>query len=257
MRPFDHQSGKCLDFDGAKIYFEVVGEENRPALLVLHGGFGNIEDLNTIIPSLGKEFKVIGIDSRGHGKSTLGTKALTYEQIQNDIEHILKYLNIETVSIIGFSDGGIVAYRLASLTSVAVEKLVTIGSRWHFNNTIPMREMFLTITGESWMEKFPNMYNAYQKLNPEPDFDVLAQSIIKMWLDPSMSGHPNEAVKNIPCPLLIIRGDDDHLLPREVVFELLGLVKKSSLLNIPFAGHAVFEYQKEIVLTILNKFLKG
>lgn len=255
MKCFDHHSGEYLDIDGARIYYEVTGNENRPALLVLHGGFGNIEDLNALLPDLEKEFKVIGIDSRGHGKSTLGTKALTYAQIQKDVERVLEHLNIDTVSIIGFSDGGIVAYRLTSLTSLTVEKLVTIGSRWHLKNTEPMKKMFLAITGESWRTKFPSTYIAYQKLNPEPDFDVLAQSIIKMWLDSDSSGHPNDAVKNISCPLLIVRGDDDHLLSREAVIELSGLVKKSTLLNIPFAGHVAFDDQKEIVTTVLNEFL--
>ena len=129
MRNFDHNSGEYLDVDGARIYYEVTGNENSPALLVLHGGFGNLEDFNSILPKLNKEFKVIGVDSRGQGKSTLGEQALTYEQIQKDVERVLAHLDIETVSIIGFSDGGITAYRLASLTSLNIEKLVTIGSR--------------------------------------------------------------------------------------------------------------------------------
>ena len=103
MRNFDHNSGEYLDIDGARIYYEVAGNGNSPALLVLHGGFGNIEDLNTVLSNIDKEFKVIGIDSRGQGKSTLGSKALTYEQIQKDVERVLKHLNIDTVSIIGFS----------------------------------------------------------------------------------------------------------------------------------------------------------
>ncbi|MCL4321264.1 MAG: hypothetical protein M0016_07380 [Deltaproteobacteria bacterium] len=49
MRNFDHNSGDTLDIDGARIYYEVAGNENSPALLVLHGGFGNMEDFNTII----------------------------------------------------------------------------------------------------------------------------------------------------------------------------------------------------------------
>ncbi|MHB1698424.1 MAG: alpha/beta fold hydrolase [bacterium] len=256
MRNFDHNSGEYLDIDGARIYYEVAGNENSPALLVLHGGFGNMEDFNAMLLDLNKEFKVIGIDSRGQGKSTLGSKALTYEQIQKDVERVLEHLNIDTLSIIGFSDGGIVAYRLASLTPLNIEKLVSIGSSWHIKNTEPTRDMFLKITGESWRNKFPATYDAYQKLNPEPDFDFLAQSVIKMWLDSSSSGRPNEAVKNISCPLLIVRGDDDHLLSREAAVELSGLVKKSMLLNIPFAGHVAFEDQKEIFMIILNKFLK-
>jgi pimeloyl-ACP methyl ester carboxylesterase len=256
MRNFDHNSGEYLDIDEARIYYEITGNENKPALLFLHGGFGNIEDFNDILSELHKEFKVIGIDSRGQGKSTLGLKALTYEQMQKDVECVLEHLNIDTLSIIGFSDGGVIAYRLASFTSLNIEKLVTIGTKWHQKNTEPLKEMYLRITGKSWREKFPDTYDAYQRLNPEPDFDVLAQSVVKLWLDSSSSGYPNEAVKNISCPLLIVRGDDDHLVSRKAVVELSEVAKRSTLLNIPFAGHVAFEDQKEIFMIILNEFLK-
>lgn len=256
MKTFDHRAGTYLDTDGAKVYYETTGNENGPALLFLHGGFGNIEVFNAVLPDLKRDFKLIGIDSRGHGKSTLGSRVLTYEQIQKDVERVLEHLNVDALSIIGFSDGGIVAYRLASLTSLNVEKLVTIGSRWHLKNTEPTRELFLNITGESWKTKFPDTYVSYQKLNPEPDFDYLVESVIKMWLDPTSSGYPNEAVRNISCPLLIVRGDDDHLLSREAVVELSGLVQNSRLLNIPFVGHVAFEDQKEIFMIGLNEFLK-
>jgi pimeloyl-ACP methyl ester carboxylesterase len=78
-----------------------------------------------------------------------------------------------------------------------------------------------------------------------------------MWLDSDSSGYPNEAVKNITCPLLIVRGDDDHIFTREFAFELSKLVKSSTLLNIPFAGHAAFLDQEKIFNIILNRFLQG
>ena len=244
-----------MEVDGAKIYYEVTGNNDCPALLFLHGGFGNIEIFNVLFPFLLKEFKVIGIDSRGHGKSTLGIEPLTYEKIQTDVERVLAHLKIDTLSIIGFSDGGIVAYRLASLTRLSIQKLVTIGSRWHWKNTATMKERFLGITGEGRRIEFPHIYQSYQKLNPQPDFDALAESLVKMWLDPNASGHPNEAVKDISCPLLIVRGDEDHLLSREAVIELSRLVRGSMLLNIPFAGHMAFQDQKTIFAGILDEFL--
>ncbi len=257
MNTFDHTSGTYLETDGARIYFETIGKEDRPALLVLPGGFGTIEDFNAILPDLEPEFRVIGMDSRGQGKSTRGPDALTYEQIQKDAERILEHLGIDTLSVIGFSDGGIVAYRLATLTNLKIEKLVTIGSRWHLKNTEPTRETFLKITGQSWRTKFPETFEAYQRLNPEPDFDVLARSLIQMWLDPNPSGYINEAVQKIACPLMIVRGDDDHLISLEAVAELHALVKHSRLLNIPFAGHAAFQDQKDIFVIAVNQFFKN
>lgn len=256
MIKFNHNSGEYLNINDANIYYEITGSEDKPVLLFLHGGFGNIEDFNGIFQELDQEYRIIGIDSRGQGKSTLGSKKLTYEQIQQDVEYVLDYLNIDTLSIIGFSDGGIVAYRLASQTSLTIEKLITMGSDWHFKNTEPIKEIFLNITAENWREKFPDMYNAYQKLNPTPNFDLLIQSIIQMWLDPGPSGYPNEAVEHISCPLLIVRGDEDHLVSRKAVFELSGLVENSRLLNIPFAGHVAFKDQKEIFMMNLNEFLE-
>ncbi len=256
MKTFDHTSGTHLEADGARIYYEVIGKEDSPALLVLHGGFGTLEDFNAILPDLHKEFRVIGIDSRGQGKSTLGSTALTYAQIQNDAERVLAHLGIDRLSIIGFSDGGIVAYRLATLSDLKIEKLITIDSRWHVKNTEPTRDIFLKITGESWRTKFPETFEAYQRLNPEPNFDLLARSVIQMWLDPNHSGYVNEAVQGIACPLLIVRGDNDHLISLEAVTELRGLVEHSRLLNIPFAGHAAYLDQKEIFVLALNQFFK-
>ncbi|MBA3832191.1 MAG: alpha/beta hydrolase [Chthoniobacterales bacterium] len=150
MKPFNHLAGKHLEGDGAKIYYEPTGAEDGPVLLFLHGGFGSIEDFNPVLAGLQKDFRVIGIDSRGQGKSTLGEDALTYGRVQKDVERVLDHLGIDTLSVIGFSDGGIAAYRLASLTSLKVEKLVTIGSRWHLKNTESVRELLAKVTGESW-----------------------------------------------------------------------------------------------------------
>ncbi|MBA3831726.1 MAG: YdcF family protein [Chthoniobacterales bacterium] len=78
-----------------------------------------------------------------------------------------------------------------------------------------------------------------------------------MWLDPNPTGYPNEAVTKIFCPLLMMRGDSDHLISRETVFELSEGLKNSKLLNIPFAGHAAFEDQREIIMISLNEFFKS
>ncbi len=51
-------------------------------MISLHGGFGNIKDYNGIIPLLQNEYCIIGIDSRGKGKSTLGSNELTCALIE-------------------------------------------------------------------------------------------------------------------------------------------------------------------------------
>jgi len=256
MRNFNHMSGDYLHLENdADIYFEVIGKEDAPVLLFLHGGFGTMEDFNNLTDDLCNDFKIIGIDSRGHGKSTLGSKALTYAQIQDDVEKILDRLNILKLSLLGFSDGGIVAYRLAALSSLKIEKLITIGSRWQVKDALRTKDLFLKVTPESWRNKFPETYNKYQQLNPEPDFESLTTSIVTMWLDPDDSGYLNEKIIGVTCPLLIVRGDGDHLLSKGSVVELSELISSSSLLNIPFAGHAAYLEQRKIFMLIFNQFM--
>lgn len=255
MSLFQHHSGEYLKVDGANIYYELTGAKSGPTLLFLHGGVGSIEDFNAVLPLLDKRFRIVGIDSRGHGKSTRGTVALTYEQLQRDTEAVIKHLDMEPVSIVGFSDGGIVAYRLASFTSLKIDKIATIGATWHHKHLEATRDIFLGVTAKSWKAKFPESYTLYEKLNPEPDFESLIKAIVQMWLDSEASGRPGEAVRNISCPLLIVRGDNDHLVSREAVFELTKYVETAMLLNIPFAGHSAHSDQKNVFALILNQFL--
>ena len=253
MNKFTHNSGKHFSINGAKIYYEETGLYDKPVLLLLHGGFGNIEDFNTIIPQIKNEFRIIGIDSRGQGKSTLGSVELSYELIQTDIEQILKQLGINELSIIGFSDGGIVAYRLASFSDLRIHKLITIGSRWHKNNVIETKEILSSASAEKWREKFPGMVNTYEKINPEPNFDTLASGLVNMWLNER--SYPNDNVKNIKAEALIIRGDKDHLVRRKFTFDLAEIIEHANLSNIAFAGHAVQMDDPEVLMLEINKFL--
>jgi pimeloyl-ACP methyl ester carboxylesterase len=255
MKLFSHKSGQSLEIDSASIYYEIAGTADKPVLLVLHGGFGTLEDIDQLLPELSLNFTLIGIDSRGHGKSSIGSENLTYARLQKDVEQILQHLNIEKLSIIGFSDGGIIGYRLAAFSDLKIEKLVTIGSRWHYNNVNDTRDILQSVTGEGWKNKFPATFENYQKLNPEPDFEKLAVSLVRMWLDPEPSGYPNEHIQKFTGQLLIIRGDNDPLLPLQAVIELKESVKNSSLLNVPFASHAAFATQAGIMKISLGHFL--
>ena len=256
MKLFEHTSGKHIEIGNSNIYVEEIGNPLKQPLLLLHGGFGNMEDFNGIIPSLRDEYRIIGIDNSGHGKSTLGSETLSYERLQKNVEIILDELNITNLSIIGFSDGGIVAYRLACFSSLKIEKLITIGSSWHSKSLLATKNILGGITAEKWKARFPETVEKYQSINPGPDFESLTKAIVKMWIDEEETGHPDDNVQNIKCDTLIIRGDKDHLVGKSSVFELSELIKDASLANIPFAGHEVHAEQKIVLMEIINEFLE-
>ena len=131
---FNHKAGKYLEIDGANIYYEELENAGKPVLLFLHGGFGNIADFNPILPLFTNDYHIVGIDSRGHGKSTLGTNNLSYKRLQLDVEAVIDHLQLKDIHIIGYSDGGLVAYRLAVENKISIRKIVTIGASWSLSD---------------------------------------------------------------------------------------------------------------------------
>ncbi len=131
MKVFDHASGHTLKVRDAEIYYEEHGNAVDPVLLFLHGALGNMEDFNGIISEIpANKFRIVGIDNRGHGKSTLGTDELSYKLLQEEVEAVLKHLNIRRITVVGFSNGGTIAYRLAAFSNLDVEQLITMGAPW-------------------------------------------------------------------------------------------------------------------------------
>lgn len=252
---FNHHTGKYIEIDDADIYYEEIENKEKPVLLFLHGGFGNIERFNPIVRLFCNDFHIIGIDSRGHGKSTLGTENLTYERLQLDVEKILNHLNISNISIIGSSDGGIVAYRMAIANRISINKLITIGATWSIEDAELAEEIVSEMTVEKCKEFFADYFEFYKKNNPKPDFSKFAELCLAMWIDKTKSGYPQEDVIKIEVPTLIIRGNDDDFLTLESAVELSRKIKNSLLINIPFAGHTTFNRQPEIFEIITKQFL--
>ncbi|MGE8436487.1 MAG: alpha/beta fold hydrolase [Pseudomonas palmensis] len=255
MTTFTHQDGQYVEVAGARLYCEQQGNPQGPALVFLHGGFGDIETFNAITPALAEHYRLIGIDSRGQGKSTLGHLPLTYQRLQLDVEAVARQLGLERFSLVGHSDGGIAALRIAAAGSAGIEKLVTIGAHWQLKADDPVRGMYSRVTGARWRELFPHSYERYLQLNPEPDFDRLAVALRELWLDSGEQGYPNETVCGITADLLVIHGDEDRLVTRANACELADRVANAQLLNIPFTGHSPHEDHPQWVMPALKALL--
>jgi pimeloyl-ACP methyl ester carboxylesterase len=74
-------------------------------------------------------------------------------------------------------------------------------------------------------------------------------------LDESPSGHPDDTVAKIHAPVLVVRGDDDHLTALQDTVELCGTLPEAHFLNIPFAGHVAYAEGKDLFVPALRQFL--
>ncbi|TAJ49652.1 MAG: alpha/beta fold hydrolase, partial [Brevundimonas sp.] len=65
---------------GAHLWYGVIG--SGPPVILLHGGLSSHQAWGRQVPALlDAGYQVILIDSRGHGRSTLGSTPLSYDQL--------------------------------------------------------------------------------------------------------------------------------------------------------------------------------
>mgnify|MGYP000007957126 CR=1 FL=1 len=245
----------CTDYLGASLHYQTGGKADAPVLVLLHGGFGSIDDFAALLPRLQEHFRLIAIDTRGHGRSTLGQAPLSYAQIADDTRHILNTLGIARFALFGFSDGGTAAYRIGA-ADPGVEKIITVGAHWHYDNLRDLHAMFGQITVDFVRENMPQQAAAYEAQNPEADLNQLTGRLQAMWLDNSTSAYPNETISRIGAPVLAIRGEDDFLLSLPDLAALKKHLPKAHLMNIPFASHEAIREEPDMLWAAIMAFYR-
>ena len=242
-----------FEYRGANLHYQLGGTETAPVMVLLHGGFGSMDDFATLLPRLQQQFRVVALDTRGHGRSTFGQAALTYAQAAEDTHQLLRHLQIQRYSLFGFSDGGTAAYRLAA-SNPDVEKVITVGADWHKDHLSEVRPMFEALDSDFVQANMPDQLAAYQAQNPETDVEKWIANLKAMWLDESDSGYPNQRIRHIQAPVLAIRGEDDFLYALADWATLKNELPHVHLMNVPFAAHEAIKEQPEIVWAAVQAF---
>jgi pimeloyl-ACP methyl ester carboxylesterase len=97
-----------VDNAGARIAWSTYGA-GHPVVL-LHGGLGHRGNWGYQVPALVEAgYRVILIDSRGHGRSTRDAQPYNYELMASDVLAVLDTLQVQKAAFIGWSDGACTA----------------------------------------------------------------------------------------------------------------------------------------------------
>ena len=99
----------------------------RP-LVLLHGNNEDSTYFKHQIDWFSDNYRVIAVDTRGHGKSPRGTKPFTLEQFAEDLKEFLDSRGLTKIYLLGFSDGGNIALLFALKYPEYVEKLILNGA---------------------------------------------------------------------------------------------------------------------------------
>lgn len=103
-----------FDSDGVKIHYIVEGK-GEPVVLI-HGFAADIQTnwgWPGVLKALAKDYQVIALDLRGHGRSGKPHEAKLYgKNMAEDVVRLLDHLKIKRAHIVGYSMGGGIALEL-------------------------------------------------------------------------------------------------------------------------------------------------
>ena len=97
-------------------------------LVLLHGNGEDYTYFKRQMEPFSQQYRVIALDTRGHGKSPRGTAPFTLEQFAGDLKEFLDQRGITKCHLLGFSDGGNIALLFALRYPQYVEKLILNGA---------------------------------------------------------------------------------------------------------------------------------
>jgi pimeloyl-ACP methyl ester carboxylesterase len=111
-----------------KIRLDYIEKGTGTPLILLHGNGESKEYFKHQINVFSKNYRVIAVDTRGHGKSPRGMAPFTLNQFAEDLKDFLDSLEINKAIILGFSDGANIALLFTLKYPDFTEKLILNGA---------------------------------------------------------------------------------------------------------------------------------
>jgi len=228
-----------------ELYYQIHGEGSP--LILLHGGLGHGGHWTNQLSDLSDNYKVITVDSRGHGRSTMSEQQISFALMASDIIALMDYLKIERAHIVGWSDGGNIGLYLAIHHPERLIKVVASGANYSpsgVRSDVGENQKFLSYIGDAIED--------YQVLSPDPsNWDAFFGNIGQMWA--SEPDFTVEQLGSIAVPVLLLDGESDEAIYTEHTIEMASLIPTAQLTFVPGTGHfGMWEKPAEINSAILD-----
>lgn len=215
------KAGKFMDVNGVNLYYEVYGQ-GEP-LLLIHGNNASMASFDRQIDALSKKYMVIGLDSRGQGRSTSDNKKLTYELMADDVNTFLDKMNLKNVNILGWSDGGNIAVILGMEHPDKVKKMAIMGTVLYNNETSVFPDI----------NKILNEQVKEMKKNGVSENDMNYRLKILLLTEPNINP---DSLKKIKAPTLVMAGEHD-VMPEKHTKLIADKIPNSKILIFKGADH--------------------
>lgn len=181
-----------------KIRHNYIDAGSGEPLILLHGNGESCEYFEHQIAYFEKNYRVIALDTRGHGKTERGTAPFTIAQFAEDLYKFMQSMKIEKAHILGFSDGGNIALVFALKYPECVDKLILNGANLYSSGVKPTVQVPIIIG-----YKIASLF-----AGKSPEAKKNAEMLGLMVNDPNLT---QEEVSQIKSRTLVIAGTKDMI----------------------------------------------
>jgi pimeloyl-ACP methyl ester carboxylesterase len=189
-----------------------------------------------------KHFRVIAIDTRGHGQTPRGEASFSIRQFAEDLLDFMNLHQIEKAHILGFSDGGNIAMVFALMHPERVEKLILNGA--NINASGVKRKVQIPIEiGYRIAKIFATKSPAARKN---------AEMLGLMVNDPNVKAEELSCIQN---PTLVIAGEKDMI--KDSHTRLIAKSIPEAMLSIIPGNHFIANKNPDTFNEVVLRFLLG
>jgi len=249
-----------INIENLNIHFEVVGDQQGEAVILLHGWGTNLSTFDPVTSELEKKFKLYKIDFPGFGESDPPHTVWGVEDYTSFLEKFVQVNNISEPIIFGHSFGGRVAILYASRNYV--RKLVLFDAA----GVKPRRSLKYYLKVYSFKlakkvlpiiigkTKAEEKINQYRKQAGSSDYNNAA-GVMRNILIKVVNEDLKHVMPKIKAPTLLIWGESDTATPVSDAKVMEKLIRDSGLVVLKNAGHFSFLDKTFEAKLIIDSFL--
>lgn len=234
-------------------------------IVMLHGLFGNLNNLGSIAAHLSQYYNIIQIDLRNHGHSP-HDEMMNYMIMAQDVLDTLDYLAIMQCFVIGHSMGGKVAMALSIIASKRINKVIVIDIAPIKYDTQKHNKIFEAITyiNKHKIQNKNNIFNIMEKNHIRKNIILfLLQSFYQgTWIFNFNSIQKNykninnwEILQIYRGSILFIKGESSSYINKIGLQSIYEQFPNAYIRTIPNSSHWVHYEHPISVFNLIYKFL--
>ena len=268
--------------DGVSIFYKDWGPKDGQPIMFHHGWPLSADDWdNQMLFFLGKGFRAIAHDRRGHGRSDQTDTGNDMDTYAADVAALVRELDLKNVVHIGHSTGGGEVIRYVARSEPGrVAKAVLIGA------VTPIMLATDRYPGGLPMSVFDGFRDALSRNRAQFFLDVpsgpfygfnrdgaeTSEGLIRNWWRQGMSGGAKahydcvaafsetdftDDLRAVSAPVLILHGEDDQVVPIDAsAREAIKLLSNGTLKTYPGLSHGLFATHPDIINADLLAFIE-